>query len=116
MRSVSLEVERPSNDNTWRPPAIQKCSTSRSATSVPKRPYGDDFRYGLGMSPDEHAVRGLDLAYCRVSTTKQSLERQLDAIRAAGILDERIFTDKKTPSPFGVPPPRKPLPVWCVDV
>ena len=50
------------------------------------------------MSPDDHAVRGLDLAYCRVSTTKQSLERQLDAIRAAGILDERIFTDKKIPS------------------
>ena len=48
------------------------------------------------MSPDEHAVRGLDLAYCRVSTTKQSLERQLDAVTAAGIPDERIFTDKKT--------------------
>ena len=48
------------------------------------------------MSPDEHAVRGLDLAYCRVSTTKQSLERQLDAIKTAGIPDERIFTDKKT--------------------
>ena len=48
------------------------------------------------MSPDEHAVRGLDLAYCRVSTTKQSLERQLDAITIAGIPDERIFTDKKT--------------------
>ena len=96
MRSVSLEVERPSNDNAWRPPAIQKCSTSRSATSVPERPYGDDFRYGLGMSPNEHAVRGFDLAYCRVSTTKQSLERQLDAITTAGIPDERIFTDKKT--------------------
>ena len=96
MRPSSLEVERPSNDNAWRPPAIQKCSTSRSATSVPERPYGDDFRYGLGMSPNEHPVRGLDLAYCRVSTTKQSLERQLDAVTAAGIPDERIFTDKKT--------------------
>lgn len=96
MRSVSLEVERPSNDHAWRPPARKNCSTSRSATSVPERPYGDDFRYGLGMSPDEHAVRGLDLAYCRVSTTKQSLERQLDAITTAGIPDERIFTDKKT--------------------
>src|ERR1035437_6646291 len=96
MRSVSLEVERPSNDHAWRPPAIKNRSTSRSATTVPERPYGDDFRYGLGMSPDEHTVRGLDLAYCRVSTTKQSLERQLDAITTAGIPDERIFTDKKT--------------------
>ena len=48
------------------------------------------------MAPNEHPVRGLDLAYCRVSTTKQSLERQLDAVTAAGIPDERIFTDKKT--------------------
>lgn len=96
MRPSSLEVERPSNDHAWRPPPIQNRSTSRSATTVPEGPRGDDFRYGLGMSPDEHSVRGLDLAYCRVSTTKQSLERQLDAITTAGIPDERIFTDKKT--------------------
>lgn len=31
-----------------------------------------------------------------MSTTKQSLERQLDALAAAGIPDERIYTDKKT--------------------
>lgn len=48
------------------------------------------------MSPDVHPVRGLDLAYARVSTTKQSLERQLAALTAAGIPDERTFTDKKT--------------------
>jgi DNA invertase Pin-like site-specific DNA recombinase len=48
------------------------------------------------MPSDDHPVRGLDLAYARVSTTKQSLERQLDALAAAGIPDERTFTDKKT--------------------
>ncbi|MGH3845614.1 MAG: recombinase family protein [Pseudonocardiaceae bacterium] len=44
----------------------------------------------------QHPPRGLDLGYCRVSTTKQSLERQLDALGAAGISLERIYTDKKT--------------------
>lgn len=44
----------------------------------------------------QHPPRGLDLGYARVSTTKQSLVRQLDALNAEGIPDERIYTDKKT--------------------
>ncbi|GIH97743.1 recombinase family protein [Planobispora siamensis] len=43
-----------------------------------------------------HSARGLELGYARVSTTKQSLERQLDALSAAGIPAERIYTDRKT--------------------
>jgi predicted site-specific integrase-resolvase len=38
----------------------------------------------------------LDLGYARVSTTRQSLERQLAALTAAGIPGDRIYTDKKT--------------------
>lgn len=46
--------------------------------------------------PTSHPARGLDLGYARVSTTKQSLDRQLDALTAAGIPAERIYVDKKT--------------------
>jgi DNA invertase Pin-like site-specific DNA recombinase len=45
---------------------------------------------------DKRPPRGLDLGYARVSTTKQSLDRQLDALAGVGIPDDRIFTDKKT--------------------
>ncbi|MDH2394079.1 recombinase family protein [Streptomyces sp. HNM0663] len=49
------------------------------------------------MATDQrHPAQGLELAYARVSTTKQSLERQLDALGAAGIPDERIYVDKKS--------------------
>jgi DNA invertase Pin-like site-specific DNA recombinase len=49
------------------------------------------------MTPaDTLPPRGLDLGYARVSTTKQSLERQFDALAGAGIPDERTFTDKRT--------------------
>ncbi len=42
------------------------------------------------------APAGLELGYARVSTTRQSLERQLDALSGQGIPDDRIFADKKT--------------------
>ena len=43
-----------------------------------------------------HPHSGLELGYARVSTTKQSLERQLDALAATGIPKARIYVDKKT--------------------
>ena len=76
---------------------IEICSRTRSTITVPKLRYGYEFRYGLGMaSLVDHPPRGLDLGYARVSTTKQSLDRQLAALADAGIPDERVFTDKKT--------------------
>jgi DNA invertase Pin-like site-specific DNA recombinase len=41
---------------------------------------------------------GVELGYARASATRESLVRQLDALSAAGVPDERIYTDKKTGS------------------
>jgi DNA invertase Pin-like site-specific DNA recombinase len=41
-------------------------------------------------------TRGFDLGYARVSTSRQNLDRQLDALAGAGIPVERIWSDKKT--------------------
>lgn len=40
----------------------------------------------------------MDLGYARVSTTKQDLERQIDALTQAGIAEERIYVDRKSGS------------------
>ncbi|MEU6012001.1 recombinase family protein [Streptomyces sp. NPDC047453] len=48
------------------------------------------------METDNRATGGLELGYARVSTTKQSLERQLDALGGAGIPETRIYVDKKS--------------------
>ncbi|MEO9249334.1 recombinase family protein [Citricoccus nitrophenolicus] len=38
----------------------------------------------------------LDIGYARVSTTKQDLDRQIDALRQEGIAAKRIYVDKKS--------------------
>jgi len=38
----------------------------------------------------------VELGYARVSTTKQDLDRQVDALQQAGIGPERIYLDKKS--------------------
>lgn len=48
------------------------------------------------VRPPIRPAGGLELGYVRVSTTKQSLERQLDALAKAGLPEERIYVDKKT--------------------
>lgn len=53
---------------------------------MPEAAYGHDLRYG----------RRVDLGYARVSTIKQDLDRQIDALTATGIPPERIYLDKKS--------------------
>ncbi|MFG3702396.1 recombinase family protein [Micromonospora sp. NPDC047620] len=39
---------------------------------------------------------GMELGYARVSTTKQHLDRQIDALEKVGIPTDRIYVDKRT--------------------
>jgi len=54
--------------------------------AVPFRRYVPNFQYGGAM----------DLGYARVSTAKQDLDRQIDALQIAGIDPGRIWVDKKS--------------------
>ncbi|MDO9443667.1 MAG: recombinase family protein [Beijerinckiaceae bacterium] len=38
----------------------------------------------------------MELGYARVSTTKQDLERQIDALQRAGVATDRIYVDKRS--------------------
>lgn len=63
-------------------------STSRVQYRVPPRKFGCNFRYAVRM----------ELGYARVSTAKQDLDRQIDALSREGIDAERIYVDKKSGS------------------
>jgi DNA invertase Pin-like site-specific DNA recombinase len=58
----------------------------RSRNTIPFSAYVHDLRYG----------RTVDLGYARVSTVKQDLDRQIDALERAGIPRDRIYVDKKS--------------------
>jgi DNA invertase Pin-like site-specific DNA recombinase len=54
--------------------------------NVPFLRYIHDLRYGAGV----------ELGYARVSTVKQDLDRQIDALEQVGIPRDRIYVDKKS--------------------
>ena len=47
-------------------------------------------------TPDPTPHTGMELGYARVSTTKQHLDRQIDALTKVGIPTDRIYVDKRT--------------------
>lgn len=49
-------------------------------------------------TPDQTPHIGMELGYARVSTTKQHLDRQIDAILKVGVPMERLYVDKRTGS------------------
>ncbi len=53
---------------------------------VSRRSYAAEFSYGPRV----------ELGYARVSTARQDLERQIEALTAVGIARERIYLDKKS--------------------
>ena len=86
-RSVSLEVERSTQlvsllRGYWRP-AIPEVGPETSCR----------FSRSAGTSG---TVDQVDLGYARVSTVKQDLDRQIDALEQVGIPRDRIYADKKS--------------------
>lgn len=72
----------------WNPRtgASCECPAIQSTTPATNGRHCDHFRYGAPM----------DIGYARVSTVKQDVTRQLDALAAAGVANEHIYVDKKS--------------------
>jgi len=66
--------------------ALGWVSGKSSHNGVSRRLYAAAFSYG----------RRVELGYARMSTARQDLERQIDALTAVGIDRERIYLDKRS--------------------
>lgn len=73
--------------------AARRHPKSRTQIDIPSIPYSSDYWYS----------RYMELGYARVSTAKQDLDRQIDALRQVGIASERIYVDKKSGSTVNRP-------------
>jgi len=66
--------------------ALGWVSEKSSHNGVSRGSYAAEFSYGCSV----------ELGYARVSTAKQDLDRQIDALTAVGIARERIYLDNKS--------------------
>ncbi|SIM34520.1 site-specific recombinase PinR [Mycobacteroides abscessus subsp. abscessus] len=57
-----------------------------------------DVSLPLDISEQPEGVSGEKVGYARVSTAKQDLDRQIDALRQEGIASKYIYVDKKSGS------------------
>lgn len=73
--------------------SARRYPTSYPHYVVPVRAYVSDYWYSQAM----------ELGYARVSTVKQDLDRQIEALREVGIAADRIYVDKKSGSTVNRP-------------
>jgi hypothetical protein len=78
-----------------RSPACQRDQRKYAASHVPKVGAGKSSRFGA-TSATSGTFALVELGYARVSTAKQDLDRQIEALADAGIVRERIYVDKKS--------------------
>jgi DNA invertase Pin-like site-specific DNA recombinase len=86
-RSTSLELERSA--------ARRRDQHKYAVSRVPKVGAGKPSRFD-GTSATSGTFALVELGYARVSTAKQDLDRQIEALAEAGIGRERIYVDKKS--------------------
>ena len=94
-RSTSLEVERP----IWCFALVRDCWSFGIPEVSPER----RCRFSRSVGTSGTVGGGVELGYARVSTVKQDLDRQIDALEQTGIPRERIYVDRKSGATTGRP-------------